>query len=135
MFYYALKTFDTDNVSFSHSPFVSFDNINYQMLRDIDFSKILNINESFIEFHLIKMYDINLYPLSRLNYSTICKFTFEITSSDINDVKINKKKIFTQTKQIDNYTNCTFNIYLHHYINNNNDIFVFEFPYFSFKLI
>ena len=136
MFNYALKTYDIDFELYSHGTFITVDNINYQMLKDIDFSKKFDPNnEIFFEVHLIKLYSTVLYPLSRSNHITECKFIFEITHDDIRDINENQSKLFTQTKELNNGSSkiCKFNIYLRKYVEDNKIKYIFELPFFSIK--
>lgn len=136
MFNYALKTYDADIELYSHGTFITVDNINYQMLKDIDFSKKFDPNnEIFFEVHLIKLYNTNSYPLSRCNHITESKFIFEVTYTDIYDININGSKLFTQTKELNDGSSkiCTFNIYLKKYVEDNTTKYMFELPFFSIE--
>lgn len=136
MFKYALKTYDADTELYSHGSFITVDNINYQMLKDIDFSKKFDPNnEIFFEVHLIKLYNTALYPLSRSNHIIVSKFIFEVTYTDIYDININGSKLFTQIRELNDGSSkiCKFNIYLKKYIEDNMTKYVFELPFFSIE--
>jgi hypothetical protein len=136
MFKYALKTYDHDTELYSHGTFITADNISYQVLRDIDFSKEFDPNdEKLFEVHLIKIYDTSLYPLSRSNHITESVFIFEVSDDDINDININGSKLFTQIKELNDGSSkiCKFNIYLRKYMEDNKTHYVFEHPFFSIK--
>ena len=136
MFKYALKTYDVDIELYSHGRFITMDNISYQMIRDIDFSKEFNLNnEMFFEVHLIKLYDISSYPLSRFNHRTESKFIFEVNNTDIDEINEKGFKLFTQIKELNDGSSkiCTFNIYLRKYFDDNKIIYVFELPFFSIE--
>ena len=132
MFKYALKTYDHDTELYSHGTFITTDNINYQMLRDIDFLKVFDPNEILIEVHLIKLYITNSYPLSRSNHVTESVFIFEISNDDINYINNNGSKLFTQIKELNDGSSkiCKFNIYLRKYTEDNKTHYVFELPFF-----
>lgn len=136
MFKYALKTYDNDFELYSHGIFISIDNINYQVLKDIDFSKKFDPNdEKLFEVHLIKIYDTSLYPLSRSNHVTESVFIFEVTDDDISDINNNGSKLFTQIKELNDGSSkiYKFNIYLRKYMEDNKANYVFELPFFSIE--
>lgn len=106
------------------------------MLKDIDFSTRFDPNnEIFFEVHLIKLYDISSYPLSRFNHRTESKFIFEINYADIDEINEKGSKLFTQIKELNDGSSkiYRFNIYLRKYVEDNKTKYVFEHPFFSIE--